>query len=506
MRRISIATIDRSWLWLLLFGVCAAVTSELLVVPAVWLVAVFGLRFARTYHRGWRGFWLLALAGWLASLVAALGTSPFHAFPPLEALFFAPMAALFALPFAIDRWVVRRVADERPTPLWTTLVFPLVFTAYDFLSSGSGPLGSFGAAGYAQFSVRPLTQLAAVTGLWGIGFLVAWFASTANYIWERGFDWRASRRGIVVYASVLVAAFSFGAVRLAISSTGEDEIHVVGLTSIAEIPDASEASFEADAAAIHDEYLERTRAAAAGGAQVVVWPESGVMGRPEQAAAVLARAQVLAAETGIYLAVTTAPDAGDGEDSDTTMYIIDPTGEIALTHVKYGGTDFAAMLGMAETKSRHLQALDTPYGRISGVVCWDADFPDTMRQIGKLDVDLLLISANDWRGVRNVHAEMAVFRAIENGVSVFRQTSNGVSLATDAYGRVLSRSDSYNGVLVQDVLVPLNSTTTLYTTIGDVFGWLAVAGAAGVVAATWVRERAAKRAGKARAIGPPVPH
>ncbi len=176
------------------------------------------------------------------------------------------------------------------------------------------------------------------------------------------------------------------------------------------------------------------------------------------------------------------------------LHIIDPQGEIALTHVKYGGTDFAVMLGQRDPVPRELQALETPLGTLSGIVCWDADYPDTVRQAGRLGIDLLFVPSNDWYELRDVHAQMAVFRAVENGVSIVRQTSNGVSLTADAYGRVLSYADTFQGELEQDLLVPLNATETLYPRIGDAVGWAALLLTALLVMATWIKGRSAKRA------------
>jgi hypothetical protein len=45
-------------------------------------------------------------------------------------------------------------------------------------------VGTFGAASYSQQSWLALTQLASVTWLIGITFVMSRFASVANYVWE----------------------------------------------------------------------------------------------------------------------------------------------------------------------------------------------------------------------------------------------------------------------------------------------------------------------------------
>jgi apolipoprotein N-acyltransferase len=101
-----------------------------------------------------------------------------------------------------------------------------------------------------------------------------------------------------------------------------------------------------------------------------------------------------------------------------------------------------------------------------------------MRQTAQQGVDLLLIGANDWAGVSTIHAQMAVFRAIENGVALFRQAYDGVSLAADPYGRVLAEMDHFattDHTLIAQV--PMQAGRfTLYSVIGDAFGWAALIG------------------------------
>jgi apolipoprotein N-acyltransferase len=99
----------------------------------------------------------------------------------------------------------------------------------------------------------------------------------------------------------------------------------------------------------------------------------------------------------------------------------------------------------------------------------------TVRQAG--DADILFISNGDNLGHYKEHAQMAVFRAIENGVSLVRQDWQGLSLATDPYGRILSMVDlSTADESVMSVQVPTQGVFTIYPIIGDLFGWLSVVG------------------------------
>ncbi len=145
---------------------------------------------------------------------------------------------------------------------------------------------------------------------------------------------------------------------------------------------------------------------------------------------------------------------------------------MVLTHVKYGGNQFEGSL----KGDGVLQTVDTPYGKISAIICWDADFPNVIKQAGEQDVDLLFVPSNDWLGVKDIHAGMATFRAVENGMSIYRQTGSGVSSVIDAYGRIIHRVDHFKKktqaifAAVQTVTTPISSVNTLYPMIGDIVG------------------------------------
>jgi apolipoprotein N-acyltransferase len=157
-----------------------------------------------------------------------------------------------------------------------------------------------------------------------------------------------------------------------------------------------------------------------------------------------------------------------------------------LEHYKYGGNVFEnSLLGDGA-----LQAVESPYGTLSGVICWDADYPAVLQQAGRNGTDILLVPAGDWREISPLHTHMAVFRAIENGVSLVRQVNQGLSLAADPYGRVVAAQDHFTGSeRVMVAQVPTHGISTIYPAIGDLFGWLAVAGFAAVVVWGVVRGR-----------------
>jgi apolipoprotein N-acyltransferase len=80
------------------------------------------------------------------------------------------------------------------------------------------------------------------------------------------------------------------------------------------------------------------------------------------------------------------------------------------------------------------------------------DFSDFVRPAARGGV-VLVIPANDFPGIEDVHARSALWAAVMAGVPVVRPTGHGNSVVIDAAGRTIATATSLHGpaVLVADV-------------------------------------------------------
>jgi apolipoprotein N-acyltransferase len=150
--------------------------------------------------------------------------------------------------------------------------------------------------------------------------------------------------------------------------------------------------------------------------------------------------------------------------------------------------------------------VQTPYGRLSNVICADADYPSTLRQAGQARADVMLVPSNDWREIDPYHTQVATFRAIENGYALVRQASNGLSMTVDYEGNVLASSDFFTSdPQVMVAYVPMQGVHTIYATIGDMFAWLSVAGLVVLIGVTIARRPKAEKVVEAETGEEPLP-
>lgn len=138
----------------------------------------------------------------------------------------------------------------------------------------------------------------------------------------------------------------FGMVRLAFFAPQPGTVRVAGIVDqtinareVVDIAGEDREEFRKVSAALHDSFFDATVREARAGAKIVVWPEGGGIGDGEDEAALIERAQETARQEGIYLVMGMFTIfATEDRPSENKLLIVDPNGEVALEHVKYGGS------------------------------------------------------------------------------------------------------------------------------------------------------------------------
>jgi apolipoprotein N-acyltransferase len=117
-------------------------------------------------------------------------------------------------------------------------------------------------------------------------------------------------------------------------------------------------------------------------------------------------------------------------------------------------------------------------------ICYESVFADEVRRFAQLGAEVLVnISDDGWYGDTSApwqHLNMARMRAIENRRWILRDTNNGVTAAIDPYGRV-RQSIPRHAVDALPAAYGFRSDVTFYTAHGDVFAWLCVILALGMM-------------------------
>jgi apolipoprotein N-acyltransferase len=122
-------------------------------------------------------------------------------------------------------------------------------------------------------------QFTSVTGIWGISFLITWFASVVNWAWAQILDGQNSQSSHPIYRRC-AAIFLFGALRLNLFTSPSESIRTASIVQARNINADLKTCKWTDARGLNqysneveDNLLEKTQQAARAGAKMVLWQE-----------------------------------------------------------------------------------------------------------------------------------------------------------------------------------------------------------------------------------------
>ncbi len=185
--------------------------------------------------------------------------------PPITILYFVVPAVIFGLGVLFVRSFIRR-----GSVFLASIALPVYWVTYEYLTAIASPHSTWGNLAYTQMNCLPVIQIAAITGLWGISFIVFLFAGAAAALLSgAGKPWQ--RRGLAVAVGFVVCAvLVFGKWRLQSNPSAQS----VAVTLIArDVPMSVYLGSEEQALELLREYADEVRRVTPAGTQAVVLPE-----------------------------------------------------------------------------------------------------------------------------------------------------------------------------------------------------------------------------------------
>lgn len=454
---------------------------------AMIIAPIFILRFIRTQPTK-KGIWLTLLGFLLSANIALFGLFEMETelFTILYSLVYASMIAIiFCFPYVMDRLIYPKLEGKG---LLSTLTFPIFATATLFLVSLEGPFDGDAISAVYAFGTLNFKQIASIVGLWGFVFIFSWLASVINYGLENNFNWEKIKKVTVIFASILLIIFLFGAIKT--SSLISPESDTVKIAAIILLPEEGEGVIAAEKLFAKDPYpYEKTmskidnltKKAASNNAKIVSSQEVAIKINEKNETKLINRIKKIAQENDIYFSFSygVLPNEGKGWNKHI---LINNQGEFEIDYRKRylkGFGDFGEA-AIYKKGPEIIQTADTPYGRIGVSICRDMEFSSYVMQAGQKEVDIMLNPSLDYPKSKGPNNSL---RAIENGFSLVRPVYNGYSYAIDYNGKILIHMDSdetETGIMYADV--PTKGVKTIYSTIGNLLGWLCVLGLFGCIA------------------------
>jgi apolipoprotein N-acyltransferase len=417
--------------------------------------------------------WLFAIAVW-----AGTGTIYFVGFG-LVYRALAPLHTTLQPLAAAAAWVAQELVRGR------------LLTDLDWFVSNPWAL-----AGYSQVGSPLLMQIASLTGIYGVSFvLLTVNAALAEWWLARG-EATASRWVPLAIGSLpTLAALGFGA--LALRSADDGDAPGVTVAVVQADVDIG-ARFRPELYGRNlDVYLGLTlQALDQARPRLVFWPEGALTFHLEQEPVYRETiARVLAEGRAELVAGGPWGVPGDPPLYTNSVFVLDARGQVRGRYDKQVLVPFAEYtpdgafdlvrrnFDRVRVYSRGSQSgpLPTAAGLAGVAVCNEVMLPELVRRRVLDGAEILVSPSNDtWISERNwsrLVFHMTLVRAIEQRRYLVRASTSGPSAIVDPWGRVQIQSEPVSRAVIAGT-IRARSDRTLYARLGDSFALLCVAGTA----------------------------
>jgi apolipoprotein N-acyltransferase len=454
-----------------------AVCGWLTLVPLLWAIrgqsvgSAFRLGLLYGYAAAWALTWCFAEAAaryFRLPLPVAVAVVGFV----YAVVVGGPFGLFAAATAAIERSHARRLA---------TLVVPAVWVATEFLR-GRLMGQPWGLLGYTQYAQVALIQVAAVTGVYGVSFLLA----LGNVVIARTLtrDGRTIGQRIIALAgpaAVVGACWIGGAYAVRAPEPLAGQAHQVAVVQTNVAPKLAWTRAYTDTqVAAH----VSASAALPPGTDLIVWPENSVPRYLEREPMLAVELATLAARHHADL-LFGGPRYADGHTYNSAR-LITAGGRNGGHYDKHRLVLFAEEKPLAATEStgpNESPEQFTPgtgpsvlasFVPIGVSICHEIVHPDLITASVRDGAELLVNIANDgWLDggygfAGRQHLAMAVFRAVETRRFVVRGATTGTSAIIDPYGHLVATQPPDTAGVVTGDVVGLR-TVTPYVQAGDAF-------------------------------------
>jgi apolipoprotein N-acyltransferase len=381
--------------------------------------------------------------------------------------------------------------------------------------------------GVSQFRLLPLIQIASITGVYGVSFIVVWTSLSlllaAFAVLQRPtmrYGWASE---ILLPAAAIGCLFAFG---LHETRQRDEPTRTLKVTLV-------QPSIPQTVIWEQDKDMERFREVLAlsvhaltNRPDLLIWPEAAVPGLLRYNDEMLEGLTSLATSNHVWMIVG-ADDAepkrnttGKKEfDFYNSSFLISPEGVLKSRYRKRNLVIFGEYvplmnflpflhyltpwIGGVFTPGDRAVPFVMPELRVKTTVliCFEDVFPHLAREYVSEDTDFLVnLTNNGWFGEGSAqwqHGTTALFRAIENGLPLVRCSNNGLTCWVDRHGRLREIFHDSEGTVygkgfltTQIPLLDRKRTPTFYNQHGDWFGWGCVGITFLQIAMRWARWRA----------------
>jgi len=451
------------------------------------LYAIQGKEFRRSFTLGFlTGFTsFLGILYWIIVAVHTYGNVPLI-LSGLILLLLVMYLSLYVGVFTfLTRWVQKRLGIQ------TLLFIPALWVSLEYLRSFLLTGFPWANLGHSQYLNLPFIQIADITGVYGLSFVVLLVNATLFTVlhqWPRRVvPSREIAFAVVVLLGVLI--YGYGKMRAIDQQIPHrPSLRVRIIQGNIDQSIKWDESFQRETLRIYERLSLR---AAEEKPDLIIWPETATPFFFQEAREYQPFVLDIPRKTNAFLLFGTPSykiERGKVNHYNSA-YLASPSGEVVEKYDKIHLVPFGEYVpfgdilslgsigeGIGNFKSgKKISNFSLPQGKFGVVICFEIIFPDLCRRFVKDGADFLVTLTNDaWFGRTSApyqHFSIATFRAVENRVFIARAANTGISGLIDSKGKILKRGEIFTEEAMTGT-IRLSKNRTFYTLYGDAFAWI----------------------------------
>ena len=407
---------------------------------------------------------------------------------------------VFCLSFYFGLFGILVSLFNKNNSLAQSLLIPSTWVFLEFLRTYLFTGFGWAILGYSQYKNLPLIQIADITGVYGVSFLIVLVNFTIYSIFSKNYLAVRKIENILFTLFFILLSLIYGYCSL--KRTTDDAVCRRLRVSLiqANIPPYQkwDEEFKKD---IFERYFFLTKKAYRDKPSLIIWPETSFPGYWEEEKDLRERVFFLAKELNSYILLGTP--VGENNFTYNSAIIISPEGRELNRYYKIHLVPFGEYLpfpkifGFLEQRfaiGRYTRGTEYTIFKIrdprgeynyprgeynfSVLICFEDIFPNFVRKFVKGGAMFLVnITEDGWYGETPAsfqHAQATVFRAIENRRYLVRVANTGYSCIIDEKGRIVSEVKDEQGkklfiTKVHSAEIIPQTKETFYSLWGDWF-------------------------------------
>jgi apolipoprotein N-acyltransferase len=360
------------------------------------------------------------------------------------------------------------------------------------------PAFGWNGLGIAQHANIALIQIADITGVGGISFLIAManlmLAATLKRLWlELGRGARRPHYDFALTIALVALSWTYGIRHLFDKAPASVELSFAAIQASIPQDVRNNPEFEMD---VLETYKNQTLAAIAMRPDLILWPESSTPSPLLGHQYTWDLVRDLAAQHSGDLLLGTVHWGKEGDFN--SIALLTKQGTEAQLHHKIHLVPFGEYVPLREEfpllarivgdlvpddfdpgKNFTLLELQSRPLKLGPLVCFEDTLGDLARHFARLGAQAFVVVTNDGWFLESAgslqHLRNALFRCVENNIPMIRAANTGVTCSIDRHGVVReilsdpSGSTFQPGILFSKISAPENPSPTFFARYGEVF-------------------------------------